>query len=367
MPVDEPAKIRGTAASVLVPCLSSARPGTTGTIHYFRKASHESRQKKTRHVLLGALAASALLLAACGKKAEDVPANANPPAAAPVAASAAAPAAGAKAGEPDQKATLKLNAYTGAYNKLIGTFGLIETREDYFEKNIARRNAADSISISDGWIEGALDQFKKGRALPAAGQTALDSSADTLIAKLDKLVTQLKQLNIYYSSKTYKNDSLARGKAEDGPLRASFDASMAAMKAFNLALGAEQKKRAAETLARLKTSGDMLADHTKLALGQGEDLLNMFSDDADIKSVAKYAQGDALVLEMEKTLASQRELYAAAKAKGAKPDYGHESTASNLVSLVGAYRDMTQSRKTEELNNMVKEYNRAVESANGID
>ncbi|MEC5213173.1 hypothetical protein RCH06_001718 [Polaromonas sp. CG_9.5] len=41
--------------------------------------------------------------------------------------------------------------------------------------------------------------------------------------------------------------------------------------------------------------------------------------------------------------------------------------ASNLVSLVGAYRDMKQSKKAEDYNDMVKEYNRAVESANGID
>lgn len=226
---------------------------------------------------------------------------------------------------------------------------------------------AYSISITDGWTEGALDPFKKGRVLPAAGQAALDSSADTLIGALDKLVNQWRELKIYYSSKTYKNDSLARGKAEDAPLRASFDASIAAINAFNAALGTGQKKRAAETLARLKASGDMLAHHTKLALGQGEDLLNLFSEDANIKSVANTTRGDSLVVEMEKTLTARRELYAAAKAKESKPDYGHESTDSSLMSLVGAYRDLKQSRKSDDLNTMVKKYNRAVESANRID
>lgn len=74
-----------------------------------------------------------------------------------------------------------------------------------------------------------------------------------------------------------------------------------------------------------------------------------------------------MAAEIGKSLVSQRELHAAAKAKEPKPDYGHESTASSLVSLVGASRDMKQSRKLEELNDLAKKYNRTVESANGID
>ena len=135
-------------------------------------------------------------------------------------------------------------------------------------------------------------------------------------------MTQLKALDIYYDSKAYKNDDLVRGKTEDAPLRASFDAGMAAMKAFNVALGTEQKRRDAETLARLKASGDLLAYNTKLALGQGKDLLNLFGEGTDIKSAAKYVQGDALAAEIEKTLVTQRELYAAAKTKQPKPGYG---------------------------------------------
>ena len=261
---------------------------------------------------------------------------------------------------------LKLNAYTEAYNKLIGTFGLIETQESYFDKNIAKRTAADSISITDGWVEGALEQLKKGRALPSGGNAVLEPQADALIAALDKLVTQLKALDVYYASKAYKNDNLARGKAEDPALRANFEASTAAMKSFNTALGMEQKKADAEILAQLKASGDLLAYNTKLAIGQGEELVSLFNEANDIKNAAKYVQGDALAAQMEKTLNQQRELYAAAKGKEPRPDSGHESTASSLVSVVGAYRDMKQSRKTSEFNDMVKEYNRAVESANRI-
>ena len=326
-----------------------------------------STRNTYRHALLGSLLASAVLLAACGKSGTDSPASAGS-AATPAATPAPAPAANAKPpGNAEQQATLKLNAYTEAYNKLIGTFGLPETYESYLKDNIPKQTATDSISISDGWIENALDLFKKGRALPSAGQEALDKSADQLIGALDKLVVQLKALDIYYESKAYKNDNLARGKSEDASVRANFEASTVAMASFNDVLGQEQKKRDAETLARLKASGDLLGYNTKLALGQGEELINLFNTASDMKDAAKFTQGDAMVAELEKTLATQRELYAAAKAKEPRPDSGHESMASSLVSLVGAYRDMKQSKQVKDYNDMVKEYNRAVENANGID
>ncbi|MDB5932343.1 MAG: hypothetical protein JWR60_4050 [Polaromonas sp.] len=326
-----------------------------------------STRNTYRHALLGSLLASAVLLAACGKSGTDSPASAGS-AATPAATPAPAPAANAKPpGSAEQQATLKLNAYTEAYNKLIGTFGLPETYESYLKDNIPKQTPTDSISISDGWIENALDLFKKGRALPSADQETLDKSADQLIGALDKLVVQLKALDIYYESKAYKNDNLARGKSEDASVRANFEASTAAMASFNDVLGQEQKKRGAETLAKLKASGDLLGYNTKLALGQGEELINLFNTASDMKDAAKFTQGDTMVAELEKTLATQRELYAAAKAKEPRPDSGHESMASSLVSLVGAYRDMKQSKQVKDYNDMVKEYNRAVENANGID
>lgn len=325
-----------------------------------------SRHNFFRHrhvVLLGAVAAATILFAGCGKKADTDPLVTGNQASAYV--TAAALPRDAEAENAVSQANQKLNTYTAGYNKLIGTFGITETRKDYFNENIAKRSSADSLSVSDGWVEGALDELKKGRGLHANGLTALDASADALIGPLDKLVTQLKGLHVYYESKAYKDDKLARGKAEDAPVRANFDASITAMTAFNAALDVEQKKSNVELLARLKASGNMLAYDTKLALGQGEELVNLFGD-ADFKTAAKYAKGDTLVKELETTLASQRELYAAAKAKGPVPDYGHESTANNLVSLVGAYRATKESRQHNDYNDMVKAYNEAVGSANGI-
>lgn len=312
--------------------------------------------------LLTTALCAALLLSACNKSA-DVPNAPDPKAQA--SGTAAVPAGPARTAE---QATAKFNAYTAAYNKLIGTFGLPETRDRYFKENIASKKPADSVSITAGWLEQGLEALRQGRGLPTAGLDALDTSADAVIAPLGKLVPQLKALDVYYTSKAYKEDGLAKGKAQDAEVRGLFEATTTAMANFNKALGEEQKKRGAQALASLKANGEMLAYDTQLALQQGEELTAVFGSESDIRNPERFQQADNLVAALEKTLAEQRTQFEAdkAKAKDKKPDSGHESVNGNLVSLIGEYRDLKQSRKAEDYNDMIKYYNRAVESSNGI-
>ena len=321
-----------------------------------------ARSNNARHVSGTAWVAVALgasiLISACGKNDPVVPTAAGTSAA----SSSQAPVA-AQAGE---SSIAKMNAYTEAYNKIIGTFGLFETRDRYVKANIPSKKASDSVSITNGWVDIALEQFKKGRALPSGGLEQLDKAADSLIAPLEKLVSELKELDIYYSSKAYKDDGLAKGKAKDAEVRADFAASVAALKSFNEVLSAEQNKRDTAMLAKLKESGDMLSYSTKMALRQGEQLINLFDDQSDISNPAKYVQGDVIIASLEATLAEQRKAYADAKSKQPSPDSGHESAGSRLVSLIGDYREMKQSKKAAAYNSMVKDYNSAIESANRI-
>jgi hypothetical protein len=138
------------------------------------------------------------------------------------------------------------------------------------------------------------------------------------------------------------------------------------MEKFNSVLSREQKKRNMQVLAKLKEEGNLLGYGTKLALQQGDELLSLFANEADIKNPEKYQQADQLIAQLEKTLAEQREHYAAAKAKNASPDSWHESAASYLTSMVGSYRDMKQSKRPKDFNEMVSNYNKAVENANRI-
>ena len=269
----------------------------------------------------------------------------------------------------DQAMNAKINAYTEGYNKLIGTFGLTETANRYSDERIAGKSPSDSISITDGWIDTALAKLKEARRLPGdAG--ALDRAADALIASLDKVMARLGPLNTYYDSKAYKDDGLKRGKAEDAAMAGEFRAALAEAERFDAALTAARRARLDGELQRLQASGDTLGYNTKVELRDAEDLLAIFSNPQAVRDAASYVRGDQLVASLEKRLGEQRAAYAAAKAKAAptdQPDYGHSAVVDNLTSLIGDYRDMRQSKDPGDLNDVIEEYNRAIESANGID
>lgn len=93
----------------------------------------------------------------------------------------------------------------------------------------------------------------------------------------------------------------------------------------------------------------------------------LFDSEADFCKPAKYQAADALVPQLEKTLAELRAACASAKAKTPGIDSDFQTAASSLISLVGAYRTMKQSKSVYDLNDMVKAHNRAVEAANAID
>lgn len=231
-----------------------------------------------------------------------------------------------------------------SYQAFSSLFGLPETHERDLKLNIPKRKATDNLSISAGWVDISLEQLKKARALPAS--------------ELGALITQLKALEVYYSSKAYQEDDLAKGKAQDADVRTAFDKSTASMKRFSAVLGTEEKKRSAAMLAKLKASGDMLGYNTKLGLQQAEEVVSLFDSESDIRDPAKYQAADAIVASLDKTLAEQRERYAAAKDKEPRPDSAHESTGSSLVSFIGTYRTMKQAKTAKSFNDAVTSANR---------
>ncbi|QAY76067.1 DUF3829 domain-containing protein [Sphingosinicella sp. BN140058] len=266
-------------------------------------------------------------------------------------------------------AQAKLDAYTEGYNKLIGTFGLPETAENYTKADVPNQSPSDSVSVSSGWLEQALAKLKEARALPG-GPADLDKSGDALIAALDKVVTRLKGLSVYYDSKAYREDKLARGKQEDAAMRAEFQAALAAAEGFDTILKRERDARTAVEIEQLKKDGNVLAYSTKVAVQRSENLIDLFAKPEDVKNPQLLAKGTAIVAEIEKLLAEQRTAYAAAKAAAKSPieapDSSYESAAGDLTDLIGEFRDLKQSGDVEDLNDMVEEYNDAVESLNNI-
>jgi hypothetical protein len=258
----------------------------------------------------------------------------------------------------------KLNAYIEGNNRLVGNFGLAEMRKSYFEKNIPARSAKDDIFISAGRISQAIDPLKKGRAVKSDGMPELDQSADQLIGALEKLISQLNEMEPYYKAKAYKEDDLAKGKAQDPLLRESLDAAMSAQDKFGAALDVQSRKRDDALLATLKADGNATLYHLKLGLRQAEDVVNLFKSEADISNLEKYKQADALVAELEKTLAEQRKLHAALE-RGAN-QVNHDAVTERLTELVGAYRQLKTSKRSNDFNSMIHRYNGAVNASNEI-
>jgi len=147
----------------------------------------------------------------------------------------------------EQRARLKkMSGYTNAYNSLIGPNGLSATQQRYLKANIPKQKAKGNIYVTVGWLDGAYNNLKEARAVPDVSIPELDQSAGALIAALDKLVPPLEALEVYYKSKTYKEDDLARGKAEDPAIRAAFEQSLEALDTFKQAFVRQAKARAAE-------------------------------------------------------------------------------------------------------------------------
>jgi Protein of unknown function (DUF3829) len=307
---------------------------------------------------------TALALTGCGKEETKVASSATK--SAPEKSAAAKPAATKpeKTTSAEQSTTAKLNAYTVAYNSLIGSGGLTQTYERYTFAEIPKKKAISSINFYEGSLGDPLEKFKAARAMQASGFNDMDKSADDVIASLEKLLPQLKMLKLYFETKAYRDDDLAKIKAEDASLLANFAAGTSASEKFNALLNAEQRKRNAAELAAMKASGNLLGYSTKLALQQGEELVNMFSSESDIKNPEKYKAADALVAELDKTLIEQRKYFQAAKTKSPSPDHGHESVDSYLVSLIGSYRDLKQFKNGKHFNKMVESYNNAISNAN---
>jgi hypothetical protein len=266
--------------------------------------------------------------------------------------------------------TAKLSAYTGAYNKMLDTFGLVKIAKSYEEDHIATRSASDFVSVNDGWLDQDLDAINKALAMPG-DLGVLDQQAKTLRDAITTVSKHLKNLKIYYDSKAYKDDNLARGKREDPQMLAEFKAALKAMDEFNVTLSAKRRTSEDALMTKLKASGNMLAYNNKLALRQSEDLIDLFKSPEDVSNSAIIAKADAQVATIEKTLTDLRASIDAAKAKGGDPSTNASLTeygmvADNLTRMTGAYRDLKRSKSSSDYDSVISAYNSAIEESNDI-
>lgn len=259
----------------------------------------------------------------------------------------------------------KVNAYTHAYNELTqSNLGLPAQGQKYVEMDVPHASSKSDIVIPLDYAADKLDLLKQARALPG-GPPELDAAGDQVIATLTPVITRFEALKIYYQSRKYAEDGLVRGKAEDAPMKAEFKAALEATQQLAAALSAEQAKREAVTLGRLKAQGDMIGYDELQAMAKARTLVELFKTQDDLKNPAVFAKGDALVAELEPLLEDGRK----ALAKAPKGD-GHDrntyfgDSMDSLTKMIGDYRSLKGSHEDSDDGTMVTNYNYAVQSMN---
>ncbi len=265
----------------------------------------------------------------------------------------------------------KLNAYTTADNTLLGGYGLTEEYRQYAKEDIPNKKPDDIyVPISDGWMDQARGELKSARGLPAGSLPDVDTAADKLLTALNAVLARQDGLKVYYESKAYKDDGLARGRREDPLLIADYKTAMAAMTGFETVLQQHRSARTDRELAILKSRGDMLAYDTKLSIKQARAVIDTFKKPEDLHNPALIARADGEVAQLEHTLVDQRAEIAKAKQREtgtqqfSYSQYG--SANDSLNQMLGYYRDFKHSGQPTDYSNAIGAFNSAVGDVNSV-
>ncbi|CAN7279186.1 YiiG family protein [Rhizobium rhizogenes] len=263
----------------------------------------------------------------------------------------------------------KLNDYVLAYNDLIGDSGLLAQYQAYQNANISKSTTSDNITeVSKGSLEQSADKLKTVRGAKSDAPTELDTAADKLISALGQVVPRLSGLDVYYASKAYMEDGLARGKREDPLMLADFQAAAAALEEFHQQLQKELDRREQAELAKIKERGDMPVYQTRLALSQARQLVDLFNSSEDPSKPALQSQIDAKIVELEKTLEDQRTALAKAKQDGGSSPNTPLLDGINtfLTGMVGDFRQIKQNPTPDKYQLIITRFNGAIEMFNSV-
>ncbi len=257
--------------------------------------------------------------------------------------------------KPDQK----YRGYVSAYNVLIaeGT-GLAAAAGAYASYNIPTRVPSSTISLSfnPDYLAGTVDELKKARAAPGSSDTAaLDTAADALIPPLEEIVKAERELGPYYTGRAYRADGLAKGKAADGPLKATFARALTAIDPMKQAIAAHQRAVTATQVAKLRADGNVAEASLADAMQKAAEMIDALGrgDDA-----AAAKQSAMLATALDQMRADQPKLKPLA---GNVPAY--KNVLENLTNVQGQFSDY-QNGKASAKQGALENYNLAVSTAN---
>jgi len=261
----------------------------------------------------------------------------------------------------------KLNAYIKAYNLFIGTFGFTEQYKAYQNSNIARASVKGNFWVRDGWIGKGVDiLFQASPDLEPNNE--LNAAAAALLGSMKKVQTHLASLSIYYESKKYLEDNLARGRAEDAAMLAEFKAASDDLRRFNVLLEQEVERRDLAQLEALKNEGQEEEYHIKVALLHAGKLLSLLKGAEGEGDTSIFTRGDAEVAAMEKAMEEARALH------GKEPGFIQlELMTPGINAMMTSYRELKLGGKkagsrdfAAKVSQMTSAYNTTVQFLNSM-
>jgi hypothetical protein len=251
--------------------------------------------------------------------------------------------------------TTKLSAYAST----LASVDLPQKREDYAQLTLSDAKQGDTAYIDAATIVRAREDLQRDRAL-VGKLPEIDAAADRLIAALQKLETRVTGLDSYFTMRSYLEDGFARARAEDPLVLAEFDAVIAAMLPLRALIDQAETRNDAKVLPWLKSQGRMADYHDALIAQKARALRHATEDEGAIDDPARIAEADRIVASLPAMLdqarAAQREQ--AQKAKQAQASSDSPAAAdvnepsphiiTGAERMIGAYRDMRQSKKPED-------------------
>lgn len=303
---------------------------------------------KHRGVLLAAACLASLSLAACGQGNSEK-AGGNP--LENIAASN------------QNNLTEKFNAYTAGYNQLIdNSWGVAKKFQDYQEVDLPSQSPDETIHFPENIsnLERAIESIKQGRAIKGGNASRdADAAADKLIAAGEALLAQWKDLAPYYSSRAYRDDALAKGKAAHQPLMTAYANAVAAIEEFDAVLSARQRQIAEQRLKDFRKAGR----NAEADLVEAMNLADHFTT-AAIEN--KVAEADAMLPQFQAAVTKLRQTTDAMEATNPnKVEFG--SITSNLERLIGHWRDFKQEGREFYIERIVSNYNSAINNMDDVE
>lgn len=320
-------------------------------------------QEKNRGTALGLLRQAAVVLllgaglAACGDK---------------EAASSQAPAAGQQAEGATTAAQdegRKLAGYVTAFNALSNEYGLKYQAAGYLRQDFTKATANSTLGFSVSNLDRPLDSLKQARGIEGDRYQDLDAIADRLIAALDTLFAQHRELDVYYSSNAYKDDGVAKGKAADPAIRGAFEGALAALGEFDDALGRHLDARRQADLEKLKNQDNKLPYYALLNIQLGQDLVSALVEQNTSGQPMRFETTDEMAVQLQQAATDLRTEYLRQKdaaGEQRKPAFAYDHLAGAMIDVLAYYRNLKQDGDADRIGGMVDAYNRGVASANEL-